>query len=530
MNEFAAVLAAFREATGREVAIWERCEGSVAPQLWCATSSEFGKRTAPGAVAWDVPSWAAAQELVAHLVATGDSTGWLFSERGGTPEAERFLGRLLPSVRRIVRERDGATRELAERYEEISLLYTIGEMLGSSTSVDAVAGTLLREMAITVGAPRAAFLILNEEQETLEPVATLGIVGTPYRQIRIDDPQHIGARAFRLAQTVVDESNAAIISEPVLALGGGGVLAAAITRANAGDDNNSGPLGVVILGGRSDDTPFSAGDRKLVMAIANQVGTALYNTRLVRASVEREQFARELRLAHDLQLKLLPDPRVVGPEARAAARVVPAESVGGDFYLLSRLDARRTGVMIGDVSGHGYQAALVMALALSAAAIHVQAAADPAATLEAVRRSIAEELRSTDMSLSLCYVIIDTVAQELRFANAGHPHAFRLGTDGTAVRMSAMSPPLGLGDAAVRGGALQFRPGDRVLMFTDGLVDARDPQDYRLGEAAILRDAAQIPRSAGPEKLVAHLFDCVQKHAQGIPPRDDLAALVVDRF
>ncbi len=530
MNEFGAVLVAFREATGREVAIWERCEGSVVPQMLGATSPEFAQRTGPGAVAWDVPSWAAAQNLVAHLVATGDSTGWLFSERGGQPDAERFLGRLLPAVRRIVRERDGATRELAERYEEISLLYTIGEMLGSSTSVENVAGTLLREVAITVGAPRAAFLILHEDQNILEPIATLGVVGTEYRTIAIDDPMHIAARAFRLAQTVVDESAAAVLSEPVLSVGGGGVLAAAITRANAGDDKNAGPLGVVILGGRADSTPFTAGDRKLVMAVANQVGTALYNTRLVRASVEREQFARELRLAHDLQLKLLPDPRVVGPEARAAARVIPAESVGGDFYLLTRLDARRTGVMIGDVSGHGYQSALVMALTLSAAAIHVQAAADPAATLEAVRRSIAEELSSTDMSVSLCYVIIDTVAQELRYANAGHPHAFRLGVDGSAVRMTAMSPPLGLGDARARGGALQFRPGDRVLMFTDGLVDARNPHDVRLGEAAILADAARIPCNAGPEKLVSHLLECVEKHAQGVPPRDDLAVLVVDRF
>lgn len=530
MSDFGAVLAAFLEATGRDVAIWERCEGTVPSQLLGATSAAFGQRTAAGAMAADVPSWAASQSLVAHLVATGDGTGWLFSERGGPPDADRFLARLLPTVRRISRERDGATRELAERYEEISLLYTIGEMLGSSTSVDVVAGTILREMAITVGAPRAVFLILDEDRGILEPVATLGIVGTPYERVSVMNPTHIGARALRLAQTMVDDSVEAVTSEPVLSIGGGGVLAAAITRANAGDDSNAGPLGVVILGGRSDATPFSAGDRKLVMAVANQVGTALYNTRLVRASIEREQFARELRLAHDLQLKLLPDPRVVGPEARAAARVVPAESVGGDFYLLSRLDAQRTGVMIGDVSGHGYQAALVMALTLSAAAIHVQAAADPAATLEAVRRSIAEELRSTDMSVSLCYVIIDTVAHELRFANAGHPHAFRLGVDGSAVRLGAMSPPLGLGEAAVGGGALQFRAGDRVLMFTDGIVDARSPLDHRLGESAILAAAARMPCTAGPLALVDELFDCVEKHAQGVPPRDDLAVLVVERF
>jgi sigma-B regulation protein RsbU (phosphoserine phosphatase) len=529
MNEFGAVLAAFHEATGREVSIWERPDGSTASLLVAATSPAFADRTRAGRGAWDLPAWATAAGVVAHLVATGDTMGWMFTETGGAPDAERFLQRLIALVRRIVRERDGATRELAERYEEISLLYTISELLGSDASVDAVAGTLLRELAITVGAPRAAFLIWNSEQRVLEPIATLGIVGTPYPTVSPHDASHIGARVFRAAQTLVDDAMTAATSEPMLSMGGG-VLAAAITRANAGDDSDSGPLGVVVLGGRQFDQPFSAGDRKLVTAVASQVGTALHNTRLVRAAVEREQFARELRLAHDLQLKLLPDPRVVGPEARAAARVVPAESVGGDFYLLSRLDARRTGAMIGDVSGHGYQAALVMALALSAAAIHVQAAADPAATLEAVRRSIAEELRSTDMSLSLCYVIIDTVAQELRFANAGHPHAFRLAADGSTVRLSAMSPPLGLGDAAVRGGALQWRPGDRVLMFTDGLIDARDPLDERLGEARVLAAASRVPREAGPMRLVAHLFDRVDQHAQGVPPRDDLAVLVVDRY
>jgi alpha-L-rhamnosidase len=72
--------------------------------------------------------------------------------------------------------------------------------------------------------------------------------------------------------------------------------------------------------------------------------------------------------------------------------VVPAESVGGDFFLLARLDRDRTGVLIGDVSGHGYQSALIMALALSAAGIHVQAAFDPSIALEAVHRSLRDEL------------------------------------------------------------------------------------------------------------------------------------------
>ena len=84
-----------------------------------------------------------------------------------------------------------------------------------------------------------------------------------------------------------------------------------------------------------------------------------------------------MQLAHDLQMKLLPSADVVAPDAEASARVVPAESVGGDFYHLFPLGPGRTGVMIGDVSGHGYRAALIMALAMSASAIHAQATDDP---------------------------------------------------------------------------------------------------------------------------------------------------------
>ena len=245
--------------------------------------------------------------------------------------------------------------------------------------------------------------------------------------------------------------------------------------------------------------------------------------------MERQQLVRELRLAHDLQLKLLPDPRVVAPEARAAARVVPAESVGGDFYLLVRLDSDRTAVLIGDVSGHGYQAALVMALSLSAAAIHVQAAFDPAIALESVRRSLAEELTSTDMSLSLCYTLIDARLGELRFANAGHPHAFRLGAEGDCIRLAASVPPLGFTEAAILDDSVPWRKGDRVVLFTDGLVDARDTLDRSLGERAVLQELSTITAESTPAEILSSLLALVDAHAGGTPLRDDLAIVIVDR-
>jgi phosphoserine phosphatase RsbU/P len=289
------------------------------------------------------------------------------------------------------------------------------------------------------------------------------------------------------------------------------------------------PLGVLVLSGRANGAPFSAGDRKLAIAVGTQVGIALHNASLVRSAMERQQLVRELRLAHDLQLKLLPDPRVVAPEARAAARVVPAESVGGDFFLLARLDGDRTAVLIGDVSGHGYQAALVMALSLSAAAIHVQAAFDPAIALEAVRASLADELSSTDMSLSLCYALIDAKAGQLRFANAGHPHAFRLGGDGGCERLHATVAPLGFTEEPIVTLSIPWRTGDRVVLFTDGLVDARDEADRRLGEEAVLETLGATRASDTPDRILEALFARVDAHARGAALRDDLAVVIVDR-
>ncbi len=549
MSEVAALLAAFHEATGREAALWERRDGSVAPTLLGASTPAFVSRTESGPTAWDVQAWAKTQGVVAHLASTGDSIGWLIVEPGASAEAEQLLGRLIPFVRRLAHERDGAAQELVGRYEEINLLYAISELLGGTTAVESVAETLLRELAITVGAPRAVFLRVRQGEATLTPIATMGLHDAVYPDVPIGDTTHIAARAFRTDGACTEDGAAARQADPVLGAHGDALLAVAITRPSSGigitgsfpavtarragatipDGVGTVPLGVLVMGGPRHGAAFTAGDRKLASAVGTQIGTAMHNASLVRAAVEQKQLEREMRLAHDLQLKLLPRATVVLPEARAATRVVPAESVGGDFFLLARLDRDRTGVLIGDVSGHGYQAALVMALALSAAAIHVQAAFDPSIALDAVQRSLADELQSTEMSLTLCYAVIDSRVGELRFANAGHPHAFRVGRAGDCTRLAAVAPPIGFSDDAIEESVIGWRPGDRLVLFTDGLTDARDRRDQRLGERPLLELLGRMTHGETPDDMLAQLFAAVDAHTDGASLRDDLAAVIVDR-
>lgn len=562
MSEAGALLAAFLEATGRQAAIWEKRDAPGTASLVGASSDEFAVRTASAVHAWDVNQWARTNGLVAHLIATGESVGWLITEPAriaasvevagsstigeadSSSDADRFLGRVLPLLARIVRERDGATKELSGRYEEISLLYAIGELLGGTTSVESVADSVLAELASTMGADRAVFLQTDRQQGRLCPIAGIGLPDDTYDPVSLENLEHIAVRAFNSGSACTEDGSAAALADPVLAGDGASLMAVAIMRPSTGmgitgsfpipskraADGVSVPMGVFVLARKRSATAFSDGARKLAVAIGTQVGVAMHNASLVRTAIERQQLAHELALAHELQLKLLPDPSVVRPEARAAARVVSAETVGGDFYLLARLDHDHTGVLIGDVSGHGYQSALVMALALSAAAIHMQAAFDPSVAIEAVQRSLRDELMSTEMSISLCYAVIDSRANEIRFVNAGHPHAFRLSAKGEVVRLPAAAPPLGFLDEPVEEYVMSWRADDRLVLFTDGLPDARNRQGQRLGESAVLNELSKVEPHETPDIIIDRLANLLVRQAGGLPLQDDCTMVVVDRI
>jgi sigma-B regulation protein RsbU (phosphoserine phosphatase) len=282
----------------------------------------------------------------------------------------------------------------------------------------------------------------------------------------------------------------------------------------------------VNLADRRSGQPFTAGDQKLIAAIATQIGTAIQNARLVRASLEQQRFSQEMQVAHDLQMKLLPDTEIVAPEATVSARVVPAESVGGDFYNLFRLGPDRTGVVIGDVSGHGYQAALIMALSMSAAAIHSQRNADPGEMLHALATTLRDELETTEMFISMFYGVVDRAASELVYANTGHPHAFHC-TAGSCERLQASDPPLGMDDARPQTARRSWTSGEDVLvLFTDGISDARNHRGERLGEQAVL-DVIRASLDAPPDRIRDRVLELVGHHSGGAPQRDDLTVVVL---
>lgn len=414
--------------------------------------------------------------------------------------------------------------QLAERREEIGLLHSISETLASILHLDEAAQHILEEGTRVLGAEKGSLWVYSGDDDLLRLAASVG-GGEARAWIPVEDETSMTARTFRSAQPVT----AAARSQGGVGSGGDRVgrrgLRVSIPIRYAPASGPPRTVGVLNLSGTRDHAHSAPGDLRVLVALANQIGAALEMNRLLRENMARERVAREMELAHDLQMKLLPPvPQIPGIEA--AARVFPTESVGGDFYQILQLSEGRVGVMIGDVSGHGFPAALIMALVMSAAAIYAEQGAAPAAVLGHVDRAIGDELESTEMYLSLCYCVLSPHEATITYSNAGHPHAFVVSPRGGNRRLFATDPPMGTGGPPYGEEAVRWSRGeDLLLLFTDGLSDTLARLRRQSGEDLVLATVAG--HAARPvTEILRHLF---QMSAQAIPsmPADDRTAVIL---
>ena len=421
-------------------------------------------------------------EDAASFVAIPDTVG-LFLELVPEPDCaspEGLPARVLPIVQALLGAEQGITgltQELADRYEEIDLLYTIGELLGDARAVEEVADLILREVTAVVGARRAGLRIYDEAAGVLRSVALFGTSpGIVPMEVSISAPDDVVvARAFRSRRIETG-------TQPTWVPGD--VLAVPITYAASGQAPRV--IGTLALADRGGGGAFTREETKLVAAVATQIGAALENAQLVARVRDQQRLTRELELAHDLQVRLMPTAAVLHGEAEVAVRSVPAESLGGDFYTFSRLGRERIGVMLGDVSSHGFAAALIAAQVMAAAGIHANADTPPDTTLALMRDALADELASTEMYLTLCYAIFDPRAGQLVYSNAGHPYAYRIPRFGSPERLAPTAPPLGLAPDGAFGRTVvpwHFNQ-DVLVLFTDGVTDQMNRQRRTLRRAA----------------------------------------------
>lgn len=437
-----------------------------------------------------------------------------------------FMVAVLDQVLAQEREARSAAYELTERYEEINLLYSISEILASFLSMEKASTRILEEVTDVLGARRAALWVADASKARLVLAAAVGDEGLD-GPIDINEESSVTARVFRERQPINlewgDQLPQSSLREP-RPHGEEPYLSVPVNYTPPEGDSRT--VGVITLVGRRTDVRFSAGDLRLLTAIASQVAAALETQRLLKESLRRERVERELELAHDLQLKLLPDAARFGTPDRLAARCAPADSVGGDLYHLFELSGGRFGVVIADVSSHGFSAALIMALTMSAIAIYAQEADSPGEVLRKLHKALIDELESTEMYMTILFAVVDPAAGEVLYANAGHPHAFVVSDDGAVDRLDATSPPLGTFTFPEYGQKrAPIRANDLLFLFTDGLSDAFSGEAGITGEQQLLAEVIAL-RADSPTAIMDHIFDAAGIGQNHVPPDDRTAVIL----
>lgn len=246
-----------------------------------------------------------------------------------------------------------------------------------------------------------------------------------------------------------------------------------------------------------------------------------------RRTLEREQnlneIQKELEVARNIQLSILPRQFPASAAFDVAARYVPMSSVAGDFYDFLATGPNHAGLLIADVSGHGVPAALIASMVKMAASSQRGQSEHPAKLLTGMNAALCGNTQG--QFVTAAYVHLNALTRELRYAAAGHPSMLFL-RGGEVIEVAENGLLLAATeDSNYSERSMQLKPGDRLMLYTDGLLEARNGNGELFGEAA-LRDALRKTQGQTPVEAAQTIVQEVQSWAS--TQDDDLTVLVCD--
>jgi phosphoserine phosphatase RsbU/P len=271
---------------------------------------------------------------------------------------------------------------------------------------------------------------------------------------------------------------------------------------------------------------FTDDHRRTMTTLAAQVAIAIENARLYEEIARQERrLERDLALARELQMRLLPQtlPRLANLEL--AAKFVPARAIGGDLYDFIPYSLSRLGIVIGDVSGKGAPAAIYAALVSGILRSHAPIEPGPAEMLRAVNLSLAER-RIEAQFVSLIYAVWDDEQRTLQVANSGLPRPIHVHAGKNHV-IEATGLPLGLfDDADYDEFRFKMKPGDMFVFFSDGILDARNRKGELFGRGRVEKLVLECAGKSA-DCVVNTLFKAAAEHSAGVESFDDQTVVAI---
>ncbi|MGB2671366.1 MAG: SpoIIE family protein phosphatase [Candidatus Acidiferrum sp.] len=449
--------------------------------------------------------------------------------RSGTSSGDESLPNLLTRIEHITSSEPvgGGLRKLNLLLEATTLLHSqlpldsvLGTMLDHAVSVtDADRGILLEADATGALKVRLARRTggLRLPPESLTPSQTAIQLALRQHSPVVTEDIERGEMNLQSAQSIIAQRLRAVVVIPLFAV-----------HRPASPDSSSGPayghsLGILYLDSRR-PAAFSKLDRQILDALAADAASILDNARLVVRERERQRMEEQINIARDIQQALLPRNFPDHPHLAVAGCNYPCLSVGGDYFDVFPLDNDRTAFLIADVSGKGLGAALLTTM-LQGALSAMTLGTDPARVFTHVNRFLCDHAE-VGRYATMFFGILDGEGH-LEFINAGHPSPFLLRHGVAHEPFSEGSYPVGLvPEAEYAVARLKLEPGDTIVLFSDGVTEAMDPNEELFGVPR-LREVLTGQTQCPLDQLQKCVLEAVENFARGASQADDLTLLIV---
>jgi phosphoserine phosphatase RsbU/P len=428
---------------------------------------------------------------------------------GPPPAGDPLSVALAGGVRALRLERQLKEKHFQANYRgvELEALYDVGLAIASTLDLDRLAEEVLLRAVSLLDARRGALYLLEDGRYRLD--RTFG-----------GDARPSFAADENVEGLIGDDGAAAADLLP----GARYLLAVPIES----DGRRRGLLLVGDKESRSGVGPFPDHDRRTLALFANQAAIALENARLHRQALEKERLEREMELAAEIQRQILPDrvPAVAGYDLAGWNR--PARQVGGDYYDLAELAGDRLGLALGDVTGKGMPAALMVSTLHSALKLLRDRCGLCPDLLAQLNRHIFDS-SAANKFITLIVAELEAASGRFAYVNAGHNPGLLLRSGGGLERLDAGGVPLGLFAAsAYERREVNLERGDLVCLYSDGITECASPADEEFGEDRLIHFLTE--RRAGPlDALIADLDRATADFCHHQPQGDDQTVILLRR-
>ncbi|HEV3072908.1 MAG TPA: SpoIIE family protein phosphatase [Thermoanaerobaculia bacterium] len=425
---------------------------------------------------------------------------------------------------------DEALRRHAER---LKLLNEVHQALGRSLTLDALLELILDRVFDHLR-PEQGVIFLKRPGGQLERAASRAVDAAQAESVEL-----LASRS--LAREVADRGAAALVldaqtdvrlagAESIMISGVRSLLAAPLLE-------REGTLGMIVLGSKVAVRQFNEEDMDLLVSVASVAALYIRNLALAEEAAERRLLAEELALARRIQLALLPPslPELQGWELYGAN--TPSRGVSGDYFAVVTRTAGPAGVggarecvlMVADVSGKGMAASLLTASLEAFAAGPIEDGLPPDEICAKLSRLLYRRTPPEKYATAVVAVIaLDSGV--LRYANAGHNPPFVVRAGGAIEELAATGVPIALlSGASYQAAELQLAPGDSLLLYTDGIVEANDPEGEEYGNDR-LANLCRRHCQASCADLAAALDADLEAFVRGVPFADDRTLVMARRL